>query len=94
MFSLIDLGIGGIYTTRPSIINNIFICQQLPDVGPCRAAIEQFYFNPQLRSCQIFLWGGCAGNQNRFNSRDECERTCSYYRRRLSRNNAKQKWLG
>lgn len=73
------------------MINNMYICQQYPVIGPCRASIQQYYYNNQLRSCQIFLWGGCAGNQNRFNSREECERTCSFYRRRLTRDNAKQK---
>lgn len=82
------------YTTRPSVTDSMFICQQIPDVGPCRGYFEQFYFNVQLRSCQIFVWGGCGGNTNRFNTRDECERTCSFYRRRLNRNNAKQRWLG
>ncbi|CAF1573886.1 unnamed protein product [Adineta steineri] len=82
----IGFGNGGIYaTTRPPIINNMFICQQMPDIGQCKAIIEQYYFNPQSSSCQIFIWGGCGGNQNRFNSRYECERTCSFYRQ--------QRWI-
>jgi hypothetical protein len=89
----ISLRIGGIFTTRPPTTNNIYMCQQVPDVGPCRAFVEQYYFNTVLRSCQIFIWGGCGGNQNRFLSRDECERTCSIYRRKITTNNAKQKWL-
>ena len=74
-------------------MNGIHICLQNPDIGPCRASIQQFYFNVQSRSCQIFYWGGCAGNQNRFNARDECERTCGAYRRRLVTNNVKQRWM-
>ncbi len=81
---------GGIYTTRPSIISGMYICQLRPEPGNCLASIEQYYFNTQLRSCQIFIRGGCGGNQNRFSSRDECERVCSAYRRRILNDNAKQ----
>ncbi|CAF2511166.1 unnamed protein product [Rotaria sp. Silwood2] len=85
---------GGIYTTRPPMINGIYVCQLRPDPGLCYASIEQYYFNTQSRSCQTFIWGGCGGNQNRFSSREECERVCSVYRRRIMNNNAKQKWSG
>jgi hypothetical protein len=84
----------GIYTTRPPIIGGLYICQLRPEPGLCYASIEQYYYNPQLRSCQIFIWGGCGGNQNRFSSREECERTCSIYRRRIGNNNAKQVLMG
>lgn len=86
---------GGIYTTRPPILTGNYICQMTPDPGVCYASIQQYYFNSVLRSCQIFIWGGCGGNQNRFSTREECERTCSTYRRRINNNNnnnAKQKW--
>ncbi|UJR37836.1 hypothetical protein I4U23_030526 [Adineta vaga] len=87
-------GTGGVSTTRSPITNNMYICQQFPDIGPCRAFIEQYYYNPQLSICQTFVWGGCGGNQNRFESRYECERACSFYQRpRLSLNNMKQKWI-
>jgi uncharacterized lipoprotein YbaY len=84
----------GIYTTRPPIISGLYFCQLRPEPGLCYASIEQYYFNPQLRSCQIFIWGGCGGNQNRFSSREECERTCSIYRRRMTNDNAKQISMG
>ncbi|CAF1550475.1 unnamed protein product [Adineta ricciae] len=87
-------GAGGIYTTGSPITNNIYNCQQIPDVGPCRAFIEQYYFNSQLGSCQVFIWGGCGGNQNRFETRYDCERACSSYQRpRMSLNNIRQKWI-
>ncbi|XP_035703436.1 papilin isoform X2 [Folsomia candida] len=46
------------------------------DPGPCRARIQKWYFNPNERSCQQFNYGGCAGNGNRFSSREECESVC------------------
>jgi len=93
-FIFMYLGTNGIYTTRAPITNNIYICQQIPDIGPCKASIEQYYFNTQLGSCQIFIWGGCLGNENRFDSRYECEHACSFYRQRqILPNNVKQRWL-
>ena len=76
----INLGNVEIYTTRVPIITPIRICLQRPDIGPCKARIERYYFDVELGSCEIFFWGGCAGNQNRFKTRNECERTCSFYR--------------
>lgn len=83
------------YTTQPPVISGIYICQLRPDPGQCYGSFEQFYFNTQLRACQTFTWGGCGGNQNRFASRDECERACATYRRRMINNsNAKQSAIG
>lgn len=87
------LGNGGIYTTRAPVVNNPYICLQTPDIGPCKASIEQYYFNAQLGSCQIFFWGGCGGNQNRFDNLSECQRTCAFYQQRMAANNIKQRWI-
>ena len=84
----------GIYTTRPPMISGPYFCQLRPEPGLCYASIEQYYFNPQFRACQVFIWGGCGGNQNRFFSREECERTCSVYRRRINNDIAKQILMG
>ena len=90
VFVLIYSDNGEIYTTRAPSVNNMHICLQIPEIGPCRARIEQYYFDAQLGSCQIFYWGGCVGNQNRFNSRDECESTCWFNRRQETTNDIKQ----
>lgn len=87
---LIYLANSGIFTTRPTINNLPYFCLQTPEIGPCKASIPQYYFNAQLRSCQIFYWGGCAGNQNRFDTRFECERACPVYGRRMMMNKLKQ----
>ena len=88
----VDLGGNGIFTTRPTMTNTVQPCLQNPEIGPCKASIEQYYFNAQSRSCQTFLWGGCAGNQNRFNSRDECERACTAYWQPALNNGGQKKW--
>lgn len=52
------------------------ICNQPPQTGPCRNYQPGYYFDPKSESCQQFIYGGCRGNDNRFNSLEECERRC------------------
>ncbi|KAM4565831.1 kunitz-type protease inhibitor 2 [Odontesthes bonariensis] len=51
-------------------------CRLSPDCGPCRAAFTKFYYESDSASCQPFLFGGCRGNANRFDSKEECMRSC------------------
>jgi hypothetical protein len=44
--------------------------------GPCNAAFERFFFNSVTLACEPFSYGGCGGNQNNFESLEECETTC------------------
>ncbi|KHJ44672.1 Kunitz/Bovine pancreatic trypsin inhibitor domain protein [Trichuris suis] len=52
------------------------VCQLQPDVGPCRAAHHQWYYNITLRECAVFVYGGCEGNGNRFEKKKECRKLC------------------
>ncbi|XP_061575964.1 kunitz-type protease inhibitor 2 [Cololabis saira] len=53
------------------------ICGLKPESGPCRAAFTKFYYDSGSASCRPFLYGGCQGNDNKFNSEDECMNRCS-----------------
>ncbi|XP_022306998.2 actinia tenebrosa protease inhibitors-like isoform X1 [Crassostrea virginica] len=44
--------------------------------GNCNAFFPSWTFNPVTRQCQEFIYGGCGGNRNRFNSRQDCRRAC------------------
>lgn len=46
------------------------------DPGPCEAAIPRWNFNPKTRRCERFVYGGCFGNENNFETLEECEKTC------------------
>jgi len=79
----------------PSRLTNIYRCQMPPAVGSCfSATIRQYYFNGLTQNCEHFIYGGCGGNQNRFSTREECERACSNVRRRNTYNNAKHIPIG
>ncbi|CAI5451177.1 unnamed protein product [Caenorhabditis angaria] len=36
----------------------------------------KFYFDRHTNVCQPLFYRGCSGNENRFNSRDECNKAC------------------
>lgn len=38
-----------------------------------------WYFKSSSRSCEYFDYGGCEGNENKFPSAEECEKTCYPY---------------
>jgi len=52
------------------------LCAQEKVVGPCRAAFPRFFFNQKTGECESFIYGGCGGNGNNFNTKDECHATC------------------
>ncbi|BHF80771.1 serine-type endopeptidase inhibitor activity [Sparganum proliferum] len=44
--------------------------------GMCRARIPMYAFNAQLGVCEEFIYGGCGGNLNRFETLEDCEMSC------------------
>lgn len=44
--------------------------------GDCRGTIPSYFYNQETRKCEHFLYGGCHGNENRFDSEEECNREC------------------
>lgn len=51
-------------------------CEQPIDSGPCRASFARWAWDPQAQDCTRFIWGGCGGNENNFETQDECRRAC------------------
>lgn len=49
------------------------------DPGPCTTYTPVWYFEPNTRTCRRFLYGGCEGNGNRFNTTEECTEQCLGY---------------
>ncbi|XP_065677209.1 low-density lipoprotein receptor-related protein 2 isoform X1 [Hydra vulgaris] len=52
------------------------ICSMPSDHGPCQNDEIKWSFNPLTKSCQQFLYGGCGGNENNFDSKENCENDC------------------
>ncbi|XP_055967936.1 tissue factor pathway inhibitor [Sorex fumeus] len=51
-------------------------CAYKPDDGPCKALITRYFFNIRTQQCEEFIYGGCEGNQNRFETLEECKEQC------------------
>ena len=44
--------------------------------GSCRASVTRYFYNASARECQRFMYGGCDGNSNNFESMKLCEEEC------------------
>ena len=53
------------------------VCQLLADTGPCTAAFRRWHFDTKSGECSPFVYGGCGGNANNFETREACEKGCS-----------------
>ncbi|XP_026579467.1 kunitz/BPTI-like toxin [Pseudonaja textilis] len=51
-------------------------CYLPADPRTCKINASAFYYNSASNSCQEFLYGGCKGNSNRFETKSECHHTC------------------
>jgi len=51
-------------------------CKLKKDTGPCKAAIKKFYYDVDSKNCKEFKYGGCFGNQNKFDSKETCTNKC------------------
>ncbi|XP_054078949.1 amyloid beta precursor like protein 2 isoform X4 [Rissa tridactyla] len=52
------------------------VCSQEAMTGPCRAVVPRWYFDPNKRKCIRFIYGGCGGNRNNFESEEYCMAVC------------------
>ncbi len=52
------------------------ICELPLETGPCRALFMAFGFNTDSGECEQFVYGGCGGNANRFETKAACEQAC------------------
>ncbi|NXN81625.1 EPPI protein, partial [Bombycilla garrulus] len=49
----------------------------LPSVcGNCKALFRRFFFNATSQQCEEFIYGGCGGNRNNFETKGECFQAC------------------
>ncbi|XP_077494753.1 PI-stichotoxin-Hcr2n-like isoform X2 [Amblyomma americanum] len=51
-------------------------CRPPPESGMCRADFERWYFDVADGVCKPFVYGGCGGNANRYNTEWECQKAC------------------
>ncbi|KAI9513680.1 hypothetical protein NQZ68_040578 [Dissostichus eleginoides] len=52
-------------------------CGADPEAGPCRAAFQNWFYSRETGSCQTFIYGGCQGNKNNYETKQHCMDTCT-----------------
>ncbi|GBM17502.1 Papilin [Araneus ventricosus] len=52
-------------------------CHEKPDPGYCRGYYPSWYYDGESKECKEFIYGGCLGNGNRFQSKAECLENCT-----------------
>ncbi|XP_053908848.1 kunitz-type protease inhibitor 2 [Cuculus canorus] len=60
----------------PDGLRAIGLCSLPRASGDCRAWIPRWWFNASSGVCQSFVYGGCDGNANNFNTEQECRERC------------------
>ncbi|XP_041098460.1 amyloid-like protein 2 isoform X1 [Polyodon spathula] len=54
------------------------VCSLDAETGPCRAMMPRWYFDVDARRCVRFVYGGCGGNRNNFESEEYCMAVCKH----------------
>ena len=52
------------------------VCSMAKDPGPCRGYFPKYYYDKDSNTCELFIYGGCGGNGNRFDTMQECQEQC------------------
>ncbi|XP_068440177.1 amyloid beta precursor like protein 2 isoform X2 [Clinocottus analis] len=52
------------------------VCTLEAETGPCRASMPRWHFDMSQKKCVRFIYGGCAGNRNNFDSEEYCMSVC------------------
>lgn len=51
-------------------------CLLTQDQGGCLSFTMMWFFDAEKAACARFWYGGCGGNNNRFETQEECENLC------------------
>ena len=56
--------------------NQRCICTRPVDAGPCNQGTLRYFYNKATSLCQLFVFGGCNGNNNNFPTEGACSDVC------------------
>ncbi|XP_049267159.1 actinia tenebrosa protease inhibitors, partial [Rhipicephalus sanguineus] len=52
------------------------VCYLPKETGPCFGYFPRYYYNTTTNTCEQFVYGGCRGNANNFETLHQCESKC------------------
>lgn len=58
--------------------DDVSVCDQRFEPGPCRGHYERWYYDSNDGLCKMMNYTGCKGNANRFMTKEECDNTCKH----------------
>ena len=68
----------------PDECDLVDLCSLPPLTGPCKGYFPKYFFNSSSGECEQFIYGGCQGNDNNFNTVEDCEAKCNGQSTQLS----------
>lgn len=54
------------------------ICMLRSETGSCHRFETKWHYSPTEGICTQFVYGGCGGNKNRFDSYEDCDQMCGF----------------
>lgn len=52
------------------------ICQEEKEEGQCGGTFPRYWYNAKTQRCERFIYTGCKGNRNQFETEEECKHFC------------------
>ena len=52
------------------------VCKLPSEAGRCQGDFPRFFYDMDMKKCRQFTYGGCRGNQNNFDTLQECQQFC------------------
>ncbi|XP_008505181.1 eppin-like isoform X5 [Equus przewalskii] len=53
------------------------VCKMPKETGPCLGLFQRWWYDKKYDTCSTFIYGGCQGNNNNFQSKAVCQNICS-----------------
>ena len=72
VFALIGIGLSEAQS-RTDVLRQ---CRRNADTGPCKGNFKKWYFSTRTQKCAQMAYGGCGGNNNQFDSEQQCIDIC------------------